>query len=65
MKKPTYSLRQAQADPKAMKKFIREHKDDQIESADFDKVIGSMMPAKGKSKAIQATSSKGVDGDYT
>lgn len=59
------TLRQAQSDPKAMKKFIAEHKGDQIESADFDKVIGSMMPARGKSKAIQATSSKGADGDYT
>lgn len=42
MKQPT-SLRQAQADPKAMKKFVAEHKGDQIESADFDKVFGSMM----------------------
>ena len=42
MKKPT-SLKQAQADPKAMKKFIREHKGDQIESTDFDKVMGSMV----------------------
>ena len=43
MKKPTYSLKQAQADPKAMKKFIQEHKGDQIESTDFDKVMGSMV----------------------
>jgi len=41
MKQPT-SLRQAQADPKAMKKFIREHKGDQIESDDFDRVMKSM-----------------------
>ena len=64
MKKPT-NLKQAQADPKAMKKFVREHKDDQIESTDFDKVFSSMMPAQEKPKAIQATSSKDVGGDYT
>jgi hypothetical protein len=58
------NLKQAQADPKAMKKFIREHKGDQIESDDFDKVMGSML-GSGKSKAIQATSSKDADGDYT
>ena len=46
MKKPTYSLRQAQADPKAMKQFIKEHKGDQIESTDFDKVFGSMVRPK-------------------
>jgi len=64
MKTPT-SLKQAQADPKAMKQFIREHKGDQIESDDFDKVLGSMTPVRGKPKAIQATSSKDVGGDYT
>ena len=48
MKKPTYSLRQAQSDPKAMKKFIKEHKGDQIESTDFDKVFSSMTNKKKK-----------------
>lgn len=40
------NLKQAQADPKAMKKFIHEHKGDQIESADFDKVMKSMTSPK-------------------
>ena len=48
MKKPTYSLRQAQQDPKAMKQFIQEHKGDQIESTDFDKVFNSMTAATPK-----------------
>jgi len=48
MKMPT-SLKQAQADPKAMKQFIREHKGDQIESTDFDKVFSSMT---GPSKRV-------------
>lgn len=65
MKKPTYSLKQAQADPKAMKKFIREYKGDQAESTNFDGVINSMMSGAGKPKAIQAASSKGACDDYT
>ena len=64
MKKPTYSLKQAQQDPKAMKKFIQEHRGDTIESKDFDKVFTSMT-GSGKSKATQATSSKGGSDDYT
>jgi len=44
MKIPT-NLKQAQADPKAMKQFIAEHKGDQIESDDFDKVFNSMTGA--------------------
>ena len=40
------TLKQAQQDPKAMKQFIREHKGDQIESTDFDKVMGSMVKSK-------------------
>jgi len=63
MKQPT-SLRQAQADSKTMKKFLHEHKGDQIESDDFDKVFSSMLGSE-KPKAIQATSSKDVGGDYT
>ena len=63
MKQPT-NLKQAQADPKAMKKFVKEHKGDQIESDDFDKVFNSMLGSE-KPKAIQATSSKDVGGDYT
>jgi len=57
-------LKQAQADPKAMKKFIQEHKGDQIESTDFDKVFSSMT-GSGTPKATQATSSKGDYDDYT
>ena len=45
MKLPT-NLKQAQADPKAMKKFVAEHKDDQIESDDFDRVMKSMTSPK-------------------
>lgn len=44
------TLKQAQADPKAMKKFIREHKDDQIESADFDRVMKSMVSPRAKKR---------------
>ena len=58
------NLKQAQQDPKAMKQFIQEHKGDQIESADFDKVMGSMI-GSGTPKATQATSSKGGSDDYT
>ena len=58
------TLKQAQADPKAMKQFIREHKGDQIESTDFDKVFCSMT-GSGKSKVTQATSSKDGFDDYT
>ena len=42
------NLKQAQADPKAMKQFIQEHKGDQIESTDFDKVFSSMTNKKKK-----------------
>jgi len=48
------TLKSAQKDPKAMKKFLAEHKGDQIEDTDFDKVITSMS-AQGKPKATQAT----------
>jgi len=48
-KQPT-SLRQAQANPKAMKKFIQEHRGDEIESEDFDKVMGSMTNSNQKKK---------------
>jgi len=58
------NLKQAQKDPKAMKKFIQEHKGDQIEDADFDKVLTSMS-GQGKPKATPATSSKDDCGDYT
>ena len=49
MKNKVTSLRQAQADPKAMKKFIHEHKGDQIESDDFDRVMKSMTGNRPKS----------------
>ena len=58
------TLKQAQADPKAMKQFIREHKGDQIESTDFDKVFSSMTGSETHS-TTQATSSKDDYGDYT
>ena len=44
------SLKQAQSDPKAMKQFIREHKGDQIESTDFDRVFSSMTKNVKKPK---------------
>ena len=44
------NLKQAQADPKAMKQFMKEHKDDQIESADFDNVFSSMTSSNQKKK---------------
>ena len=59
------NLKQAQQDPKAMKEFFAEHEGDQIESSDFDKVLGSMTPVRGKHSTIQATSSKDDYGDYT
>ena len=58
------TLKQAQQDPKAMKQFVAEHEGDQIESADFDKVMTSMT-GSGTPKATQATSSKDDYGDYT
>jgi len=65
MKTPT-SLKQAQVDPKAMKQFVAEHEGDQIESADFDKVINSMTPSgQGRLKAKREASSKDFSDDYT
>ena len=58
------TLRQAQQDPKAMRQFVAEHEGDQIESTDFDKVMGSMTGSETP-KATQATSSKDDCGDYT
>ena len=52
MKKPTYSLKQAQADPKAMEQFIAEHEADVAESDDFDAVVNSML-GQGKPKATR------------
>ena len=42
------TLKQAQADPKAMKQFLREHKGDQIESDDFDRVMKSMIDTNNR-----------------
>ena len=56
------NLKQAQSDPKAMKQFVAEHKGDQIESADFDKVMTSML-CQEKPKAVQATSSRDFSDD--
>jgi len=44
------TLKQAQADPKAMEKFLAEHDGDEIEDKDFEKVLKSMS-AKEKPKA--------------
>ena len=38
------TLKQAQQDPEAMKQFIADHEADIIESDDFEKVMGSMVP---------------------
>ena len=59
------NLKQAQADPKAMNKFIKEHKGDHIESTDFDKVIRSMVPKRGaiQNVASPSDSKKFSEGD--
>ena len=56
MKRPTVSLKQAQKDPEAMKQFIKEHEGDEIESADFDAVVGSML-SQGKPTTTPEASS--------
>jgi len=62
--KQSTSLRQARSNPKDMKKFIREHKGDKIESDDFDKVFCSMTGSGTRSKALEA-SLRDADDDYT
>ena len=59
------TLRQAQQDPKAMKKFIQEHKGDVIESQDFDKVFSSMVSKRGaiQKVAYPSDSKKFNEGD--
>ena len=57
------TLKQAQKDPIAMKQFVTEHSDLEVEGERFDAVMGSM--SKGKPKAAQATLSKGGSDDYT
>jgi len=42
MKKPNISLKQAQADPKAMKQFIEEQADLEVEGERFERVMQSM-----------------------
>ena len=51
------NLKQAQQDPKAMKQFIADHKADIIESEDFDKVMGSMLP-KVRNRVTKAKKKK-------
>lgn len=46
--KKLINFKQAQRDPKAMKQFVAEHKGDQIESTDFDKVFSSMVKSNKK-----------------
>ena len=58
------TLKQAQLDPKAMEQFVAEHDADQIESADFDKVFGSMTKQETPT-IIQATSSRDGSDDCT
>ena len=55
MKKPT-TLKQAQADPQAMKQFIKEHADLEVEGERFERVMQSM--------AGQETPSKGQSDDF-
>ena len=54
------TLKQAQADPKAMKQFIADHEADIIESDDFDKVMGSMLP-KVRNRVTKAKKPKQSD----
>lgn len=60
MKKPTYSLKQAQADPKVMSQFIAEHDADISDGDRFNAVLGSMS---GTSKEAQEASSGDISAD--
>ena len=60
MKKQTYSLKQAQSDPKAMSQFIAEHEGDISDTERFDAVLGSMS---GKPKEVQEASSGDISAD--
>jgi hypothetical protein len=45
------TLKEAQKDPKSMKKFMEEHRGEEIEDKDFEKVLKSMS-AKEKPKEV-------------
>ena len=60
MKKLT--LKQAQADPKAMSQFIAEHDGLEVDGERFDAVMGSMS---GKPKEVQEASSLDISADCT
>ena len=54
------TLKQAQADPKAMSQFIAEHEADLSDTERFDAVLGSMS---GKPKEAQEASSGDISAD--
>ena len=60
MNKFTKTLKQAQADPKAMSQFITEHDADISDGERFDAVLGSMS---GKPKEAQEASSGDISAD--
>ena len=57
------TLKQAQADPKAMSQFIAEHDGLEVDGERFDAVMGSM--SQGKPKEAQATLMQGGSDDCT
>ena len=54
------TLKQAQADPKAMSQFIAEHDDLEVDGERFDAVMGSMS---GKPKEAQEASTEDTSVD--
>lgn len=46
------TLKQAQKDPKALKKFIEEHNGDEIDDKDFERAIKAMT-VQEKPKVVQ------------
>ena len=58
--KKLVSLKQAQADPKAMSQFIAEHDGLEVDGERFDAVMGSMS---GRPKEAQATLMQGDSAD--
>ena len=44
------TLKQAQADPEAMKQFVEEHADLEVESDRFEKVMSSMLSQEKSSE---------------
>ena len=58
MKKPSYSLKQAQADPKAMSQFIAEHDGLEVDGERFDAVMGSMVVPSIRNRVTKAKKKK-------